>query len=146
MLRTSAPLIGALGFTRESSGMLSLEEILSDFENYAESPGLSAAGVTARNLNGETALHWMSVLGDADAIQILVANGAPVNVSDINGNTALHHAVMQRQPSAITALIRSGADAWILNNEGYTPCDLAKIDNYQPTINVLPAINGPRKE
>ena len=112
--------------------MLTLAEILSDFAAFLGSA--PEVDVTTRGPNGETSLHWMATLGDANAICLLVAAGAGVSATDHKGNTPLHEAVAYRQTPAAKTLIELGANLKVCNVSGQTPQDIAKSDGYSPTI------------
>jgi hypothetical protein len=109
--------------------MLTLEEILSDAAALSEFQHLDNMSVNSRGEGGETPLHWMAILGDSKAIEILMKNGAMVNVADHDGNTPLHEAVSSHHENAVDTLLKFGADAFQKNANGVTPCDIAEEDN-----------------
>ena len=51
------------------------------------------ADVNAKENDGNTALHWASVLEYAEIVKMLLAMGADVNVKNNKGNTALTQAI-----------------------------------------------------
>jgi ankyrin repeat protein len=109
--------------------MLTLEEILSDAASLPEFQHLDDVSVDSRGKGGETPLHWMAVLGDAKAIEILMKNGAVVNAADHAGNTPLHEAVSLCHANAIDSLLKFGANAFQKNVNGITPYNIAEKDN-----------------
>lgn len=115
--------------------MLTLNEILSDFGTFLGS--VRAASVTTRSQRGETALHWMATLGDANAIRLLITAGAETSATDNEGNTPLHEAVRYRQAMAAKTLIELGANLEIRNAEGQTAREIAESDGYQPTLELF---------
>jgi ankyrin repeat protein len=57
----------------------------------------------------ETPLHIASVLGNFDAVKILIENGADVNVLNNNGFNPLHHAASSGRLDIARLLVKSGA-------------------------------------
>jgi len=49
-----------------------------------------------------------------------------INSQDRNGDTLLHHAVRQHDSYQVEYLVHNGADLTIVNNEGFTPLDIAR--------------------
>jgi len=118
--------------------MLTLAEVLTD---VAASPGfkdVSNVTIDSRGIGGESPLHWMAVLGDPKAIQLLVDAGADINAVDDEGNSPLHVAVKWRQAEAASLLIACGADRQIRNSKGSTPAEVARSDGYKPTMALFP--------
>ncbi len=117
--------------------MLTLDEIL---EDVAESPafqGLNNIGANTRGKNGETPLHWMATLGDAQGIRILVDAGAVVDAVDENGNTPLHESSASKQIAAAQMLIELGANQELKNHDNLTASDIAASEGFQPMIDLL---------
>jgi ankyrin repeat protein len=111
--------------------MLTIEEVLSD---VASSPGfghLKHVDINSRGESGQSALHWMAVLGDTKGIKLLIDAGIDVDIADNEGNTALHEAVIWYHTSAVYELIKMGANQHLKNNNGLTPLDIAKADNFE---------------
>ena len=117
--------------------MLTFKEVLTDAENSPGFEGIRNVDVYSRGNQGQTALHWMAVLGDDIAIQILLDAGAGVDVQDIHGNTALHEAVFARQHTAARALLLAGANAKIKNHNDQSPQQAAEMEGYMPVIQLL---------
>ena len=106
--------------------MLTLDEVLDDFRDFAGLDGDAPVDVRTRAADGGTALHWMAYLGDAKGVELLAAHGADLNAQDAEGNTPLHEAVSSKQAAAVRALLACGADAAIKNRAGQTPVDMAR--------------------
>lgn len=105
--------------------MLTLDEVLDDFRDFAGLDGDAPATVHTRAADGGTALHWMAFLGDDKGVELLAAHGADLNAQDAEGNTPLHEAVSSKQVTAVRALLACGANAAIKNRAGKTPVDMA---------------------
>lgn len=63
--------------------------------------------------------------GRAEAVTMLLANGAQPDATDADGNTPLHHAMRSTDAAVAALLLDSGADKEAVNAEGYTPLALA---------------------
>ena len=116
---------------------LTIDEILDDFSDYAGEESRRSTSVNSVSPDGETPLHWMSTLGDARAIELLVGAGANVNAQDTNGNAPLHAAVQSRQLQAVEALVQSGANLLLPNSAGFTPLELSQQEAFQPVLRYL---------
>ncbi|HEX7338365.1 MAG TPA: ankyrin repeat domain-containing protein [Rhodanobacteraceae bacterium] len=60
-------------------------------------------------------------LSRAEAIMMLIANGADVSATDADGNSALHHAARSTDLSVVADLVDAGAPIDSLNRRGQTP-------------------------
>jgi ankyrin repeat protein len=63
----------------------------------------------------------MAIIGDHDAIELLILAGANIDARDNLGSTPLYHAVYNVQKTAVSALIKSGADPDLRSNSGVSP-------------------------
>jgi len=118
--------------------MLTLAEVLTDVAASPGFKGVSDITIDSRGVGGESPLHWMAVLGDPKAIQLLVDAGADINAVNDEGNSPLHVAVKWRQADAASLLITRGANPQIRNRKGNTPAEVARSDAYEPTIALFP--------
>ena len=119
--------------------MLTLTEILTDTAASPGFEGIRHVEPNSRGADGESPLHWMATLGDAEGIRLLIEAGANINATDDQGNTALHEAVARRQTFAAKMLIECGANMGIRNLAGQTPIDLARSDGFGPTVGLFQA-------
>ena len=84
-----------------------------------------------------TALHWASMNGHLDIIELLMTRGAnPEMVTDFLG-TPLHSAVLRGQDKAAKALIELGAKVDSRNSDGFTPLMVAAGGNRPEIVRVL---------
>ena len=82
---------------------------------------------------GDTALHSASQWGHKRIAEILLANGADVNVTNRWGQTPLHYAVVFRHEDAVKALLNAGANPNARMLDGSTAHDLAsKVKDTEP--------------
>ena len=102
--------------------------------------GLLAKGadVNAKETEkGDTALHYAAVDGNTEIANILVANGADINMKDNDGNTALHRAVLMDYKEMVKLLIAAGADINAQCNYGWTPLQIAATYGPESVARVL---------
>jgi ankyrin repeat protein len=78
--------------------------------------------VNAKNVDGETPLHWTASAGHKEIAELLIANGADVNAKDKGGWTPLH---WLETKEIAELLIANGADVNAKNVDGQTPLDVA---------------------
>lgn len=75
---------------------------------------------------GLTPLHIAARLGNVDALQGLLKNGANPNIKNITGGTPLFDAVSMDQPAVILSLKEFGASSTIADNHAVTPLSAAE--------------------
>jgi len=116
-----------LGFPNQStvsSALAALALIISSAIAWAENPLLI-----------ETAKHQ-----DAEAVRLLLSDGADPNARQPDGATALHWAVYQEDPNMLAALVQAGANVNVTNRLGASPLYLAaKSGNAELIKNLLRA-------
>ncbi|XP_077997826.1 uncharacterized protein LOC144450940 [Glandiceps talaboti] len=97
-----------------------------DYENTSESDKLSP-------------VHEAAERGDADVIQVLVDNGADVNIRTPEwGYTALHRAAQYGHNEAAETLLKNKADTESRDyKHGVTPIHLAAVADHTETVNLL---------
>ncbi|XP_013396294.1 protein phosphatase 1 regulatory subunit 12A-like [Lingula anatina] len=97
--------------------------------------------VNLPNHIGLTPLHHSVLQNNADAVKLLLCNGADVNAQDKNGFTPLHTAAAGGFYLICSMLIAFGADVTLLTNEGDLCLDLAKEEDMRTrTRSTLTAI------
>ena len=74
-------------------------------------------------------LHRAAHVGDVDAIQQLVANGAELDVRDGAGRTAAHVAAFASNDDALRALGEAGVDMNAFENRAYDVLTIAAVAN-----------------
>ena len=75
---------------------------------------------------GETMLHWAATSCDAEAVALLIAARADVNVRNSYGLTPLHKAAIRGDGTVCRLLMAAKADIHAKDVHGRTPHDLAK--------------------
>lgn len=79
---------------------------------------------------GNTALIWASGNGDVDMVQLLIDNGADINIKNKDGYTALIWASSEGHLDVVRLLLDAGANANIKDNWGNTALDEAILNGY----------------
>jgi len=79
-------------------------------------------------------------------VNLLIQNGATVNVTDNDGKTPLHYAVNANQLNIATVLIQNGATVNVTDNDGKTPLDIATDKNLTDIIKILNADSTPQND
>jgi ankyrin repeat protein len=75
-----------------------------------------------------TPLMWAALRDDCEKVQMLLANGATVNVSDNDGSTALHVAARRGCFNCVFGILAAGADPAVPDLFGNTPLHDAAIN------------------
>lgn len=114
------------GFTQALAPMKTLEDVLGKVNRADIAFGKEINSATTELSFGETALHVVAIWGNAEAIEVLVSNGANIDKAGENGFTPLHYAVEQNMPDAVKTLLRLGAKS-LTNHDGRTPGELARL-------------------
>ena len=86
---------------------------------------------------GLSALSAAAAAGQEKAAQVLVSNGADVNLKDKNGRTALFFASENGQTGLMRQLLRMGADINIVDNNGQNVFIAAAQNQNIPSMQVL---------
>ena len=87
------------------------------------------------------AMQQYSAIGDAAAVQALLANGAEVNAKDNNGASALILASRNGHRDVVQALLANGAEVNAKDNDGATALILASRNGHRDVVQALLA-NG----
>lgn len=94
-------------------------------------------------IGGAGALHLAIMKGSEDMIQLLLDNGADIDIRDANMQTPLHIAVIMSSTSIVNLLINEGANVnATAGNSGATALDLANINGPTDIIDRLESIGA----
>ena len=72
-------------------------------------------------------LTWAAMMGQTEAAELLLQQGADINGRNRDDNTALHLAVFLGHAGTAELLLKSGADVNAKNDDGATPVDLLQV-------------------
>ena len=70
----------------------------------------SKVSVNNNDMDGNTALHYVSSYGKVEAVEVLLKNGAKVNLQNNRGDTPLHRA-SSKGHKQVASLFRLSAEA-----------------------------------
>jgi hypothetical protein len=88
---------------------------------------------------GRTALHVTASLGQKEATELLLNDGADVMAKDKLGRTCLHHAALYGSKEVIELLLAAGADVNAANDFGATALHSAASFGMTGTVELLVA-------
>ena len=86
---------------------------------------------------GFTPLHWASINGRTEVVNLLIEKGADIHVKDNGGFTPLHDASRHGNTEAVNLLIEKGADIHGKGYDGTTPLHYASGEGYTEVVNLL---------
>ncbi len=72
-------------------------------------------------------LTWAAMMGQTQAVELLLQHGADVNGRNRDDNTALHLALFLGHAETAELLLKSGADVSVKNNDGATSLDMLGV-------------------
>ena len=58
-----------------------------------------------------SALSWAALKGDYEAVSLLIAAGADINLADCEGNTPLIYSLQSKNTTCMASLLEAGANA-----------------------------------
>jgi len=86
--------------------------------------------LSARNAEGDTALHRAVETGMRRLLELLLARGADAKAPTKNGEAALHLAALHPEPVFTDVLLAAGADPRARNADGETPLHWAALSGH----------------
>lgn len=93
--------------------------------------------ITARNANGDTALHVAAGKGNVVIGTAILNAGSDVNSRGNGGATPLHYAATTGNAEMVDAILAAGADMTIEDHDGNLAVHLAEQNNYFRIAQVL---------
>jgi uncharacterized protein len=93
--------------------------------------------LSARDDNGDTALHIVAKRKDLPWLQFLLSKGAPMDARDRQGNTPMIDAAQIGFSDGISQLLQVGAQPNLANNKGETALIIATEQHDLASVNSL---------
>jgi len=93
--------------------------------------------LNARDHNGNTPLMWAASQGNEQLVELLVDQGAAVNMQNFVGETALILAAARGLDKICTLLVENGGDSRLSTIDGTTPLHLATSGGHLGVIKTL---------
>ena len=75
-----------------------------------------------------SAMSWSALHGQTEVVQLLIENGADVNIKSGDGSTPLHSAAFFGRADVAKLLLENGANIQARNNDGATPVNVLYVD------------------
>jgi ankyrin repeat protein len=108
-----------------AEGNLFTEAALGPLESFLGRLETNPIGVDSRDAKQKASpLIWAVRTGNQVGCEVLLSQGADVQVQDRDGNTALHHAALMDRLELLSFLLFAGADPEAANNQGQTALHL----------------------
>ena len=86
----------------------------------------TGADVRAIDQHGRSSLHYATLLGNVEAVEMLLAEGARDGIVDKAGRLAIHKAFYGKHFGIAGAIARNGVDLYQCDKRGKTPETLAR--------------------
>jgi ankyrin repeat protein len=91
----------------------------------------------AKDTKGRTALHWATLRGHLEAVEILFGMQTDLKAQDEDGMTALHLSATQGNIDIVRLLADKGDQCSVQNVDGWSPIHLARSCGYEETVSFL---------
>jgi ankyrin repeat protein len=92
------------------------------------------ADVRAKDNNGNTPLHYVSINNHIGIAKLLLDRGADVGAKNIWGQTPLHWASYKDNIEIAKLLLDAGADVKAINENGWTPLFVARSNEMRDLL------------
>jgi ankyrin repeat protein len=101
---------------------------------------LSNVDIDAKDIYGETALHWAVIIGNKEIVKLLIERGVDINSQDgLFESTALHLAAQNRHLEIVESLLSKGAKIETQNKYGRTALGIAAREGHKDVVELLAA-------
>lgn len=126
---------------REAGGVLVPEDEASPRGSRSDVSSSDGAASPKRRpsqgCRGQLALHLAARGGFNSIINVLLNNGARLNMTDVQGRTALHYAVDGGHAETLKLLLSWGADSLVLDSDGLSCLHLAASSGHELMVRLL---------
>ena len=93
--------------------------------------------VNTREADNLSLLHLAAGLGDVGMVELLLNNGANIDIQSLDGDTALHIATSNNYLKLVILLISRRANRQIRNKKHLSPVDMALEKNFEEATRIL---------
>lgn len=100
------------------------------------------SSVNKRDSNDQTALHWAAKGGHSAVVQLLLENGADIEVKNSNGLTPLHSAAERGNEAVAYLLLKKGVDIEAKDESGWMALHSAARGGHKAITRLLLAAGG----
>jgi uncharacterized protein len=116
---------------------ITLQDVLKKYQSHPEFLGIELLHANQRGTVDSTPLHIACEKGEIGDVEILIANGADINLPGDLGNTPLHSAALTGKAEVIKRLLELGADPFLRNEFSQTPLQVAQLGNHHAAVSVI---------
>jgi len=99
--------------------------------------GADVSAMAQPHANRLTPLHFAAIGGDLDIIDVLVHQGAELDLRDADGMVPMFWALAEQHPDAVVHFIDLGADPSVPNNDGDSVASIAERYDMKPILRAL---------
>ncbi len=117
--------------------MVTLEDVLKKYSTHPEFLGMELTEPNQRGAVDDTPLHIAARKGELDDVEVLLQNGADVDIAGDLGNTPLHYAAMSGKIEMVKKLLACGASLLLVNEFGQTALEVAELGGHNNVAEVL---------
>lgn len=107
---------------------MTLEELFTEYMTYPAFASTALSNVNQIGDFGDAPLHLASRRGALEEMQILIDNGAEIEMRGEFQLTPLHGAVLMGKLEAVKLLLKYGADPFVKNGKDRTLFDIAQAN------------------
>jgi ankyrin repeat protein len=125
--KESQPIANSISKEKEGKFQLPIDIARSVFEAAKEGgfDSVPRVGVNQLDIRGYALVHYVTDMVDSLALNVLIEQGANINLKDKHGNTPIFYTVLHGSLEMTTKLASAGANINSQNNDGVSPLHLA---------------------
>ncbi len=117
--------------------MATLKDVLKKYSTHPDFLRMELTEPNQRGAVDDTPLHIAARKGALDDVEVLLQNGAAIDIAGDLGNTPLHYAAMSGKTEAVNKLLACGANPRLANEFGQTALEVADLGGHDKVAEVL---------